>query len=67
MSAVRVSVDRELCCSSGQCVVLAPELFDQRDSDGTSYPVLPRPSSDLHESARRAAADCPTRAISIQD
>jgi ferredoxin len=64
---MHVSVDRDRCCSSGQCVIIAPEIFDQRDSDGTSYPLQPHPSQEFREPARQAAAVCPTQAITVQD
>lgn len=64
---MHITVDMEKCCASGQCVLTAPDVFDQRDSDGCSYPLRPEPSADLWDSARQAADICPTQAISIQD
>jgi ferredoxin len=66
VSAVRVAVDRDRCCASGQCVVLAPDAFEQSDDDGSAYPVRDEPPAVLWESVRDAAANCPTQAISIQ-
>lgn len=66
MSAVRVAVDRDRCCASGQCVVLAPDAFEQSDEDGSAYPIRDEPAAPLWESVRDAAANCPTQAISIQ-
>jgi ferredoxin len=31
---MRVSVDRGRCCGSGNCVMTAPEVFDQDDAEG---------------------------------
>lgn len=31
---MKITVDEEKCCGAGQCVLIAPEVFDQRDEDG---------------------------------
>ena len=31
---MKVSVDEDKCCGAGTCVLLAPDVFDQRDEDG---------------------------------
>ncbi|MEO3873890.1 ferredoxin [Nonomuraea sp. B12E4] len=31
---MKVTVDRELCVGSGQCVLSTAQVFDQRDEDG---------------------------------
>ena len=31
--AMRVIVDKELCIGAGQCVVTAPDVFDQDDDE----------------------------------
>ena len=31
---MKVTVDQDKCVSSGQCVLNAMDLFDQRDEDG---------------------------------
>ncbi len=31
---MRVSVEPEKCCGAGQCVLLAPKVFDQLDEQG---------------------------------
>ncbi|NEW70776.1 hypothetical protein G4H13_10220 [Streptomyces rapamycinicus] len=30
---MKVHVDEAKCCGAGQCVLVAPEVFDQRDVD----------------------------------
>jgi 4Fe-4S single cluster domain len=32
VSAVKITVPREKCCGTSQCVLAAPELFDQDDN-----------------------------------
>lgn len=31
---MKVSIDQDKCVASGQCVIAAAEVFDQRDEDG---------------------------------
>jgi ferredoxin len=59
---MKVAVDAEKCVSSGQCVLLAPETFDQRD-DGVVVLIDAEPSGSAAGQARGAAATCPARAI----
>ena len=64
---MKISVDQDKCVSSGQCVLNATDLFDQRDEDGVVVLLEPDPGPDQTENARRAAAACPALAIDIQD
>ena len=65
--ALHVSVDREKCCGAGQCVLLAPAVFDQGENDGIVVLLDPRPAGPLHAAVREAAAVCPTSAISVDE
>ena len=51
---VRVIADRDRCIGAGQCVLSAPDVFDQSDDDGRVV-ILPNPT-------RRNAAS-PTAAL----
>jgi ferredoxin len=64
---MKVTVDQNVCASSGNCVLNAPELFDQRDEDGVVVLLDPNPSPEHAEGARRAAAACPAQAIHIEE
>jgi ferredoxin len=64
---MKVAVDQNTCASSGNCVMNAPELFDQRDEDGVVVLLNANPSAEQAEGARRAAADCPALAIQIEE
>ncbi|MFV8050505.1 ferredoxin [Mycobacterium sp. 48b] len=64
---MKVTVDQDKCVSSGQCVLNASEVFDQRDEDGVVVLLEPTPGPDQTDNARRAAAACPALAIEIQD
>lgn len=64
---MKIEADREICCSSGMCVLTAPDLFDQDEEDGRVM-VLAQPEGAAQEDlARQAAQLCPSRAISVQE
>ena len=64
---MKVTVDQNICASSGNCVLNAPEVFDQRDEDGDVDLHNPNPSAEQVEGARRAAAACPSLAIHLEE
>jgi ferredoxin len=64
---MKVTVDQNICASSGNCVMNAPEVFDQRDEDGVVVLLNESPSAEDAEGARRAAAACPALAIHIEE
>lgn len=63
---LRVIVDKDKCCGAGQCVLLAPQVFDQQD-DGTVILLDPTPPPPLHAAAREAACVCPGAAIRVDE
>ena len=64
---MRVTVDQNKCVSSGQCVLNATDLFDQRDDDGVVILLVANPNPDEAGDARKAAAACPALAIEIEE
>lgn len=64
---MKVLVDQDKCVSSGQCVLNAAEVFDQRDDDGVVVLLIADPSADQADDTRRAAAACPALAIEIEE
>jgi ferredoxin len=60
---MRIEADRAACVGAGQCVMSAPDLFDQ-DDDGI-VTVLDETAEGAEAHARRAASLCPARAIRI--
>ncbi|MGC9537374.1 ferredoxin [Streptomyces sp. UG1] len=64
---MKVRVDQDRCCGAGQCVLIAPDVFDQRDDDGIVTLLDPSPAAEAHAAAREAAAVCPAAAITIDD
>lgn len=59
---MKIEVDADKCIASGQCVLIAGELFDQ-DDDGIVVVLDPEPSAHLEDVARKAASVCPARVI----
>jgi ferredoxin len=64
---VKVQIDSERCHGHGRCYDLAPDLFGDDEEgfgrvlgDGTVPP-------DKERDARRAAANCPERAIDLTE
>jgi ferredoxin len=64
---MKIIVDQNVCASSGNCVMNAPELFDQRDEDGVAVLLNANPSAEQALGARRAAQACPALAIHIEE
>jgi ferredoxin len=64
MKNVRISIDPVACDAYGYCAELLPEAITL---DEWGYPIVdgkPLPH-DLVAAARRAARDCPRRAITV--
>lgn len=64
---MKVTVDQDKCVSSGQCVLNAAEVFDQRDEDGVVVLLTTNPEADQADNVRRAAAACPAQAIYVEE
>ena len=62
---MKLRIDADLCTGHGRCYALAPDLFEPDDvgngqllDDGDVAP-------GLEDQARRAVANCPERAITL--
>jgi ferredoxin len=64
---MKVTVDQDKCVSSGQCVLNAGEVFDQRDDDGVVVLLNDNPADEQEDNVRSAAAACPALAIDIEE
>ncbi len=64
---MKVTVDQDACVSSGQCVLNASAVFDQRDADGVVVLLNDDPPADQADNVRRAAAACPAQAIAVEE
>ena len=63
---MKVTVDYDLCASTGSCVQTCPEVFEIR-SDGYLYLLMEEIPPELEKSAREAEELCPTGAIELVD
>lgn len=63
---MKVTVDYDICASTGSCMQVCPEVFEVR-SDGYLYVLQETPPPELHDRVREAAELCPTAAISLSD
>jgi ferredoxin len=64
---MKVSVVTEKCVAAGQCVLLAPEVFDQREEDGVVVLLDDMPEPVHHDAVRESALVCPAAAIHLAE
>jgi ferredoxin len=64
---MHVIIDQDRCLSSGQCVVSAPDVFDQREEDGVVTLIRDDPAEGSVDAVRHAALVCPGRAITVEE
>lgn len=62
---MRVEFDEPRCVAAGQCAMVAPDVFDQRDDDGVAIVLNANPGPEHHDEVREAAAVCPAAAITL--
>jgi ferredoxin len=62
---MRVELDEPKCVASGQCVMAAPDVFDQRDEDGIAFLLVEHASEETLDGVREAVAICPAAAIRL--
>jgi ferredoxin len=62
---VNVTVDEATCRGAGNCVLLAPEVFDQREDDRIVVLLDERPAEHLRDAVRAAADVCHASAIHL--
>lgn len=62
---MKVTIDQDKCVASGQCVMAAEDVFDQRDEDGIVVLLEESPSDERAEDVEHAAAVCPALAITV--
>lgn len=64
---MKVAVDPDKCCGYGECVAIAPDLF-QIEADNRAHPLrqgeLSGPDAAM---AREASYSCPVEAIDIAE
>ena len=63
---MKVTVNFDLCASTGACAQVAPEVFVVRN-DGYLDILQEQPSPELYDVVQEAADLCPTGAITLED
>ncbi|WP_035863166.1 4Fe-4S domain-containing protein [Cryptosporangium arvum] len=61
---MRVRADVETCVGAGQCVLSAPDVFDQ-DDDGIVRLLQDAPPPDAESAVRLAGRTCPSRSVHV--
>jgi ferredoxin len=64
---MKVVVDFDACAAHGDCVVVAPEIFDLGEDDEVVTVLDPEPAEDLRPRLQSAVDACPMAAIQIED
>ena len=63
---MKVRVDAGVCAGFGVCLGLCPEVFELHD-DGYAIVRVDEVPQKLEDAVRKAASQCPSRAISLSD
>jgi ferredoxin len=61
-----IEVDTGRCCASGMCALVAGDLFDQSEQDGTVVVLVPEVPPDRWAAARECEHNCPCQAITLR-
>ena len=64
---MKVHADTDVCVASGQCALLAPDTFDQRDDDGIVVLREEDPPAAQDDVVRRAVLACPSGALRLTE
>lgn len=63
---MKISVDANLCEVHGDCVVVAPDIFDLGEDDEVVRVLNSEPGEDQRAVVMQAAKMCPVAAIRIE-
>jgi ferredoxin len=64
---VQIVAERDRCVGAGQCVLAAPEVFDQGEDDGVVVVLDAEPEGALRPVVEEAVGLCPAQALSLAD
>lgn len=63
---MKATVDEDICAGFGVCVQICPEVF-VLGSLGYAEVLVDEVPPEQEDAARRAQAECPSRAITVED
>lgn len=63
---MKVRVDSERCQGHTLCAMIAPEMFQLSDVDGSSSAISESVPADQEDLVREAAHSCPEQAIVLE-
>ncbi|WP_309071996.1 ferredoxin [Arthrobacter sp.] len=61
----RIELDEPRCVASGLCVMVAPDVFDQRNDDGIAIVLSEEPADETLAGVREAVTLCPAAALRL--
>ena len=67
MEQAKIVLDPDLCAGHGRCYLLVPELFGEDEVGHSEVLDAGVVAGERLERARLAAANCPERAISLEE
>jgi ferredoxin len=62
---LKVVLDQDVCIGSGQCVLSAGDVFDQRLEDGIAVLLLDELPDERADELQEAVLICPAQAIRL--
>lgn len=63
---MKVTANGDMCAGAGNCVYVAPEVFDQ-DDDGIVILLNENPPDDQRAAVQEAVDLCPVSALTVSD
>ena len=64
-SPLNVAIEYQKCTAAGQCLLAAPNVFDQSDENGTIVLLDPNPPESERPRVLDAINRCPASVISL--
>ncbi|MEU9381729.1 ferredoxin [Streptomyces sp. NPDC048279] len=62
----KISVERDRCVGAGQCVLAAPDVFDQDEEEGLVLVLDDTPPVSLSDAVHEAVWACPSGALGLR-
>jgi ferredoxin len=64
---VKIAADRERCIGSGNCVFVAPDVFDQDEEQAHVLLRISNPPEHLRGKVEEAISGCPVSALALAE